>query len=101
MDKIIKIGLATFLIICLADMPYGYYQLVRFLSLIGFGILAYNANQKDNKNEMLVYIALALLFQPLFKFSLGRTLWNIIDVVVALGLLISVLGSISTNKKQE
>jgi len=30
---------------------------------------------------------LALLFQPFFKISLGRTLWNIVDVIVGIGLL--------------
>jgi len=32
---------------------------------------------------------LALLFQPFFKISLGRELWNVVDVIVGIGLLIS------------
>ncbi len=71
-------------------MPYGYYQLVRFIALIGFGILAYQANQQGRQTEMIVYGALALLFQPFFKIALGRELWNIVDVIVGIGLLISV-----------
>lgn len=70
-------------------MPYGYYQLVRYLGMIGFGILAYKANENNNSTEMIVHIALAILFQPLIKISLGRTLWNIVDVIVAIGLLVS------------
>jgi hypothetical protein len=38
---------------------------------------------------VIVYAALALLFQPLVKITLGRTIWNIVDVIVATGLLIS------------
>ncbi|WP_335339821.1 DUF6804 family protein [Algoriphagus sanaruensis] len=34
--------------------------------------------------------ALAILFQPLLKISLGRDIWNIVDVVVGIGLLISI-----------
>ena len=90
MDKIIKIGLAILFFLCLADMPYGYYQLVRFIGLIGFAILAYQANQQNNQTETIIYGALALLFQPFFKISLGRELWNVIDVVVGLGLLVSI-----------
>lgn len=77
-------------------MPYGFYQLIRFIALIGFAILAYKAHQKNKKTEMIIYGALALLFQPIFKITLGRTLWNIIDVVVAIGLL----GSLSMNKSK-
>ena len=90
MDKVIKIILAILFFLCLADMPYGYYQLVRFIGLIGFAILAYQANQQNNQTETIIYGALALLFQPFFKISLGRELWNVIDVVVGLGLLVSI-----------
>lgn len=74
---------------CLLDVPYGYYQLVRFIALIGFGVLAYQANQQSRQTEMIVYGALALLFQPFFKIALGRELWNIVDVIVGIGLLVS------------
>ena len=90
MDKIIKIVLAILFFICLADMPYGYYQFVRFAGLIGFAILAYQANQHDRRTEMIIYGGLALLFQPFFKVALGRQMWNIVDVVVGLGLIISI-----------
>lgn len=91
MEYVIKIILSVLFLLCLLDMPYGFYQLVRFLGLIGFGILAYQSNQKGKQVEVIIYVALAILFQPIFKISLGRTLWNIVDVVVALGLLSSIL----------
>jgi hypothetical protein len=72
-------------------MPYSYYQLVRFVSMAGFAFLAYTANETNSKNEMLLYLFLALLFQPFEKIALGRELWNIVDVIVGVGLLISVL----------
>lgn len=90
MDRAIKIILSILFFVCLADMPYGYYQFVRFAGLVGFAILAYQANQQDRQTEMIVYGALALLFQPFFKIPLGRQLWNIVDVVVGLGLILSI-----------
>lgn len=90
MDRVIKIVLAILLFICLIDMPYGFYQFVRFAGLIGFAILAYQSNQQGRHTEMIIYGGLALLFQPLFKIALGRELWNIVDVVVGIGLLISI-----------
>jgi hypothetical protein len=90
MDKIIKVVLAVLFFLCLLDMPYGYYQFVRFVGLIGFAILAYHAQEHNRQTEMIIYGSLALLFQPFFKIALGRELWNIVDVVVGIGLIISI-----------
>lgn len=88
-SKTIKIILAVLFFQCLIDMPYGFYQFVRFLALVGFGILALQAHKEDKQTEMIIYGGLALLFQPFFKIALGREMWNIVDVVVGIGLLIS------------
>lgn len=71
-------------------MTYGYYQFVRLSGLIGFTILAYQANQQGRQKAMIIYGGLALLFQPIFKIALDRQMWNIVDVVVGIGLLISI-----------
>lgn len=98
-NSFIKIILAILFFLCLANMPYGYYQLVRFTGLIGFAILAYQANQQGRQTEMLIYAGLALLFQPFLKIALGRTIWNIVDVLVGVGLLLS-LALPKKDKKQ-
>lgn len=89
MEKIIKISLAVLLLLCIFDMPYGFYQFVRFSALVGFGTLAYQANEKDNQTELIIFGVLALMFQPFLKISFGRDLWNVIDVIVAIGLILS------------
>ena len=91
MTIVLKIILAILFFLCLADMPYGFYQFVRFAGLIGFAILAYQANQQGRHTEMIIYGGLALLFQPFFKIALGREIWNIVDLVLGMGLLISIL----------
>lgn len=68
-------------------MPYGYYQFVRFVAAIFFGYAAYQESGEGKKEFVVVFDILALLFQPFFKISLGRTLWNIVDVIVGIGLL--------------
>ena len=80
--------LAVLMLLCLAPMPYGYFQLVRFLSTLAFGVMAYRYYME--RKEWLAYAfgTLALLFQPFYKIALGRTVWNIVDVIVAIGLLI-------------
>ena len=77
------------LLLCLLPMRYGYFQLVRFGALIGFGLLAYQANEHGKKTEMLIFVVLALLFQPFLKIALGRQLWNVIDVLIGISLLLS------------
>lgn len=70
-------------------MPYGYYQLVRFMAMCGFTWLAYQVGD-NNEQRMWIYIALALLFQPFIKIALGRALWNIVDLVVGIWLIYEV-----------
>lgn len=89
MSKIIEIILSLLFFICIADMPYGYYQFVRFAALVGFVILAYQAYEQKKQTELIIYVALALLFQPFVKVALGRTIWNLVDVLVGIGLLAS------------
>lgn len=78
---------AVLLLLCLAPMPYGYYQLVRFVSMVFFAVMAYQYYIKKQEIGSVVFGALALLFQPFVKIALGRTMWNIVDVVVAIILL--------------
>jgi hypothetical protein len=97
MNNTIKIILAILMFICLADVPYGYFQFVRFAAFVGFGILAIAASNEGNQTEMIIFGALALLFQPFFKIALGREVWNVVDVIVGTGLLISIFTSKNKN----
>lgn len=84
MEKGLKIGLALLLLVCLADMPYGYYQLVRFLGMFGFGVLAFQEREKGHEGMFLFWLGSAILINPFFKIALGRELWNILDVIWAI-----------------
>lgn len=90
MNTIIKVVLSVLLLLCLFDMPYGYYQFVRFVTFALFAYFALDEYNADNKKIAYLYVAIALLFQPFFKISLGREIWNVVDVIVALFLIISI-----------
>ena len=79
--------LAALMLLCLAPMPYGYFQLVRFIAMVAFGLMAYRYYVNNKTVAAVVFGVLALLFQPIYKIALGRATWNVIDVLVA-GLLI-------------
>ena len=89
-ENIIKVILSLLFFVCLLHMPYGYFQLVRFAALVGFAILAYTANEQENKREVIIYVCFAILFQPLIKIALGRVVWNVVDVIVGIGLTTSI-----------
>ena len=91
LQTFIKLTLSILFLLCLLHLPYGYYQLVRFIALLGFSLLAYFSYQQKQNVLVFVYVALAILFQPLFKIALGRTVWNVVDIMVALFLLGSII----------
>ena len=119
----VYIVLSVLLLLCLAPMPYGYYQLVRFIAMTVFGVIAWlhyatrhssrlyvtevqEGYIKDDSTTIhskvsmaIVFGALALLFQPFFKIALGRILWNIVDVIVAGMLIIMWIKIRISNKK--
>ena len=70
-ENIVKAILSILFFICLLNMPYGYFQLIRFVALIGFVILAYKSNEQGRKTETIIYVCLGLLFQPFIKIALA------------------------------
>ena len=87
MMKHLYLFLSAMLLLCLAPMPYGYFMLVRFVMMVACGWMAYRYFTIDKKAAAWVFITLALLFQPIYKIVLGRTIWNVVDVIVAVFLI--------------
>ena len=54
--------LSVLLLLCLAPMPYGYYMLVRFISMVAFVIIAYNFYEEKKKVLVITFGALAFFF---------------------------------------
>ena len=79
---------AIALLVCLLPMPYGYFMLVRFAAMIIFGLMALDYYAKQKESIAIFFGSMAVLFQPFIKISLGRTMWNVVDVVMAIVLLV-------------
>ena len=84
----LKLILAALLLLCLFHMPYGYYEFIRFAAMVSFAIMIYQYAERNKRVFAIACGALTLLFQPFFKVALGRTMWNVVDVVVAFGLVL-------------
>ncbi|MBR1630694.1 MAG: hypothetical protein IJ680_02445 [Paludibacteraceae bacterium] len=98
-QAVFNIVLAMLLLLCLAQMPYGYYVFVRHACMIVFAVMAYAEYERRRPALAVVCGALALLFQPFVKIALGRTVWNVVDVLVAL-MLIALTASDLLNKNK-
>lgn len=90
-DKLLRVVLAILLFVCLLDMPYGYYQVVRWAVAVAFAYWAYVAYEAKQIPVMIFCIGIVLLFQPIAKIALGREVWNVVDVLLGVGLLGSVI----------
>ena len=85
---VLRLVVGLLSLLCLYDMPYGYYQLYRLIAMTTFIILAFN--EKNSKELTIVWIFSALIVQPFFKISLGREIWNIIDILWSFLLILPV-----------
>jgi len=86
--RYIKLAMAFALVACLLPMPYGYYTLVRFVSMAIFAFFAFSYYEKKAMPLVFTFCALALLFQPFIKLALGRNIWNVVDIAVAIFLIV-------------
>ena len=92
--------LAAMLLLCLAPMPYGYFMLVRFVMMVACGWMAYRYFTIKKSIAAWVYVILAVLFQPIYKIVLGRGIWNVVDVVVAVFLIVLYIVERRLEKKE-
>lgn len=99
MQKALKSILVILLLLCLTDMPYAYYEITRFIACIGFGIFSFQCFQTERQIEGIIFIVLIVLFQPFEKLALGRALWNILDVLVSIFLIVSIFLDTKINQK--
>lgn len=92
---IVKGIIAVLLILCLIDADYGFYQAMRTLISFGFAFLAYTYYKSGDQTNVLIFLCLLILFQPLLKIGLGRGLWIVLDLFVAGYLIYQILRSSS------
>lgn len=51
-------------------------------------MMAYRYYTQSKVALTVTFASLALLFQPFIKVALGRTIWNVVDVIVAILLML-------------
>jgi hypothetical protein len=77
---------------CLIDgLPYGYFQLLRWVVCGVCGYRAYLAYTLGKKIWLWAFVVVAAIFNPIAPIQLDREVWQIIDPVLAVVLLISLV----------
>lgn len=92
---------SVLLCICLCSMPYGYYTLIRYIGTVIFICVAYEAFIAKNKPLLVIGLSIAFLFQPFYKIDLGRDVWNAVDVILAIIIVISVIMRVFKTKHRK
>jgi len=72
------------LFIALVPMPYFYYQLIRWLVCITSIILISNDQVSKSQAEKIIYIIIAIIFNPIAPIHFPAIFWKIIDLVTAI-----------------
>jgi hypothetical protein len=83
--------ISILLLLGIANMPYGYYSVLRIV-ICGFSsIIAYQIfellDQEKSKWPWL-YIAIAVLFNPFIPIYLGKIIWTFVDIVLGIAFFI-------------
>ena len=78
----------------LAYLPYGYYQLLRFVVCVVSMYIVVMAFQWHKLWVMWLFGFVAVLFNPLIPIHLPRGLWHLIDVICGL-MFIAITSSLS------
>ena len=68
----------------IAEWPYGYYILLRWITCITSILVAFQAFEKNIDWAKVVFIVIAILFNPLAPIYLSRSIWISLDIITGI-----------------
>lgn len=97
---IVKIIAIIMLFGALADNPYSYYQIMRWVIAGVTGYSAYLSYQQNKIASTWIFGIIAILFNPIAPIHLDKETWSVINIVTAAIILISIF-KVKTAVKKE
>lgn len=79
-----SVVIAFLLLIAILPLPYGYYTFLRWVTCGMAAFTAYITYQWGYKWALLIFIPLAILFNPIFPIHLTKEIWQPIDIACAI-----------------
>jgi len=88
---VIKVLLAIVFGIAAFDLPYSYYQVVKVIGMFGLLYLAYYSYRTKQEILMVVFIILAIIFNPFpaLKISFSKEIWRVVDIIASIIVIVS------------
>lgn len=74
---------AALLVLALAELPYGYYQMLRWFICAVAAFTAFVAYSYGREGWTVVFGAVAVLFNPIAPIYLSREVWAVLDLATA------------------
>ena len=91
MGKVVYLVPAGMSLIALLDMPYGYYQLLRFVVCICAGLLTWELVQREVWIGTVAFGLMAVIFNPIIPLHFAREIWAILNITTAAIFLIGLI----------
>lgn len=98
---IVKIIAIVMLFWALADNPYGYYQILRWVIAGVTGYSAYLAYKQGKNTWTWIMAITAILFNPIAPIHLDRETWSVLDIIAAAIIFTSIFKMKVVAKKEE
>lgn len=77
----VTLATGLFCLVAIADLPYGFYMLLRWVVCIVGALLALESYRQGSMGWVWVFGAIAFLFNPIFRFSFDKEVWRVFDAV--------------------
>ena len=87
---IVKIIAIIMLFWALADNPYGYYQILRWVIAGVTGYSAYLAYRQGENKWTWILIITAILFNPIASIHLNRKIWSVLNIIATIIIFTSI-----------
>jgi hypothetical protein len=81
---------ALMLFAAVANLPYDYFILLRWIVTVCAAIIFYAALEKEDNTWMIIMGAIAILFNPIWPVHLTKTIWIPIDIAAGILFIISI-----------
>lgn len=97
--KISRLIACGLLLLAIASLPYGYYKFLRIAITIIAGLSAFSVFEKENKLLFIIFLAIAILFNPVIPIHFDKDTWTPIDLLS--GLFFGVTAFVNTTDRND
>ena len=84
----VTLASGLFCLISIADVPYGFYMLLRWVVFVAGGLLALEFYRQGRMGWVWTFGIISLLFNPIAKFAFDKKMWRVFDAAAGICFLV-------------